>query len=138
MLDLNPRGRRQTKKYRPKVPLARQMKPWLDDLEGPYLPVATVRTSWEKMRTELGLPGQGQAGEKLIRRSMSTLARTRLGEERWQQGEMMLGHRKASISDIYALPDPANLGRVLAVTEEIIDEIEALAPGAFTAVLPQG
>lgn len=138
VLDLNPRSRRQTKKYRPKIPLARQMRPWLDELDGPYLPVTTVRASWEKMRTELGLPKQGQAGEKLIRRSMSTLARTRLGEERWQQGEMMLGHRKASISDIYALPDPANLGRVLAVTEEIIDEIEALAPGAFTAVLPQG
>ncbi len=138
VLDLNPPGRRQTKKYRPKLPLARQMRPWLDELDGPYLPVSTVRTSWAKMREELGLPGQGQAGEKLIRRSMSTLARARLGEERWAQGEMMLGHRKASISDIYALPNPANLGRALAVTEDIIDEIESLAPGAFTAVLPQG
>jgi hypothetical protein len=37
------------------------------------------------------------------------------------------------VSDVYALPDPANLGRALAVTQGIIDEIEKLAPGAFVA-----
>ena len=89
------------------------------------------------MAKALGLPGERESGPKLVRRSIATIARKRLGEERWAQGEMMLGHRKASTSDIYALPDPANLGAVLAVTEAIIDEIEALAPGAFTAGLPQ-
>jgi hypothetical protein len=49
------------------------------------------------------------------------------------QGKMMLGHRKSSISDIYALPDPANLGLALAVTESIIDEIESLRREHFTA-----
>lgn len=44
----------------------------------------------------------------------------------------MLGHVKASISDIYAIPDPANLGFALAATAAIIDQIEALVPGAFT------
>lgn len=44
---------------------------------------------------------------------------------------MFLGHHKASTSDLYALFDPANLGRALAVTEGIIDEIETLCPGAF-------
>jgi len=77
------------------------------------------------------LPNGAQAGEKLIRRSMATLARVRIGEANWRQGEMMLGHAKASISDIYAIPDPANLGLALAATESIIDEIEAIAPGAF-------
>jgi len=61
---------------------------------------------------------------------MATLARKRIGEEKWRQGEMMLGHVRFSVSDIYALPDPANLGLALAATESIIDEIE-LAPGAF-------
>lgn len=135
VLDLNPPGRRQTKKYRPKVPVAKQFRPYLD-FTGQYLPVATLRHAWDPMRAKLGLPGAREAGPKLIRRSMATLARKRLGEERWAQGEMMLGHRKASTSDIYALPDPANLGAVLAVTEAIIDDIEALCPGAFTAGLP--
>lgn len=43
----------------------------------------------------------------------------------------MLGHVKASISDIYAIPDPANLGLALSATEAVIDEIERLCPGAF-------
>jgi hypothetical protein len=44
---------------------------------------------------------------------------------------MMAGHVPMTTSDIYALPDPANLGRALAVTKAIIDEIDQLAPGAF-------
>jgi hypothetical protein len=78
---------------------------------------------------------------KLIRRSVMTLARKRLGEEHWAQGRMMAGHVPTTVSDIYALPEPANLGRALAVTQSIIDEIGKLTPGAFksafTALLPQ-
>jgi hypothetical protein len=48
---------------------------------------------------------------------------------------MMLGHRKASTSDIYALFDPLNLGLALSVTEAIMDEIEAVTPGAFTPAM---
>jgi hypothetical protein len=54
---------------------------------------------------------------------------------------MMAGHVPTTVSDIYALPEPANLGRALAVTQSIIDEIGKLTPGAFksafTALLPQ-
>jgi len=130
VLDLNPPNRKQTRKYRPKVPTARQFVPFLDSGEA-FLTVGSVRASWGKMRDELHLPGEREAGEKLIRRSVATLARKRIGEANWRQGEMMLGHVKASISDIYALPDPANLGLALAATEAIIEEVEALAPGAF-------
>jgi len=38
---------------------------------------------------------------------------------------------KDSTSDLYALFEPGFLGRALAVTNDIIEEIEALAPGAF-------
>lgn len=137
VLDLNPPNRRQTKKFRPKVPIAKQFAPHLDQLQGQWLPVTSIRGAWDRMAKSLGLPGHGEAGEKLIRRSMSTIVRKRIGEERWRQGEMFLGHVKASISDIYAIPDAANLGLALEATEQVIDEIEALAPGAFTAVLPQ-
>lgn len=139
VLNLNPKGRRQTKKYRPIVPIARQLAPLLDELDGQWLSVSSIRHGWDNMRAELGLPGGGAAGEKLIRRSISTIARKRIGEANWRQGEIMLGHVKASISDIYAVPDPANLGLALDATEAIIDEIEALAPGAYrklTAVQP--
>jgi hypothetical protein len=90
-----------------------------------------VKAAWESMAAALKLPGAGEAGMKLIRRSMMTLARRRLGEEHWVQGRMMAGHMKFTVSDIYALPDPANLGLALKATEAIIDEIEVACPGAY-------
>jgi len=132
VLDLNPPGRRQTRKYRGTIPIPRQFAPFLSDMGQRYLPVPSVRSSWAAMRAEIGLPTErGEAGEKLIRRSMATLARRRIGEANWRQGEMMLGHVKTSTSDIYALPDPANLGLALAATESIIADIEKLVPNAF-------
>jgi len=53
----------------------------------------------------------------------------------------MLGHAKASTTDLYALFDPANLGVALTVTEGILDVIEVRCPGAFvpanTGVAPE-
>jgi len=139
VLDLNPIGRRQTKKFRPKIPVPRQFAPWLDEMlptkddpgRATYLANATVRHAWDSMRAHLGLPDEGEAGPKLIRRSMATIVRKRIGEANWQQGKMMLGHVKFDVSDIYAIPDPANLGLVLSATELVIDEIETNCPGAF-------
>jgi hypothetical protein len=138
VLDLNPPNRRQTRKHRPKVPVPRQFAPHLDAMKDAWLSVASIRGAWDAMRDTLKLPDSGEAGEKLVRRSMATIARPRIGEANWVQGEMMLGHVKTSVSDIYALPDPANLGLALRVTEAIIDEIEALAPGAFCAQVTAG
>jgi len=73
------------------------------------------------------------SGECRGRRKLAEI----LGEERWAQGECMLGHRKSSTSDIYALRNPASLGAALKATESILDNIERLCPGAFTAPLPQ-
>ncbi|WP_068093097.1 hypothetical protein [Novosphingobium rosa] len=98
-----------------------------------YIPVVTVHQTWDAMRQHLGLPSNSEAGMKLVRRSVSTIARLDIGEEYWVQGEIMLGHQKSTISDIYAIRDPANLGRALAATERIIDEIEKRVPGAFVA-----
>jgi hypothetical protein len=134
VLALNPDGRRQTRKRRAVVPVARQWAPHLDECKGFYITVDSVKAAWESMAAALKLPGAGEAGMKLIRRSMMTLARRRLGEEHWVQGRMMAGHMKFTVSDIYALPDPANLGLALKATEAIIDEIERSCPGAFNRV----
>lgn len=134
VLNLNPDGRRQTKKYRPTVPVAKQFAPHLDACTGFYIPVDSIRSTWQRMAIELGLPREGEAGWKLIRRSMATLLRNRLGEVHMPQIERMLGHRKESMSDIYALAHPGQLGAALAEIEAIIDEIEKLAPGAFGEV----
>jgi integrase len=130
--DLNPVGRRQTKKRRPLVPVPECVGEWLDTINGPVVPDQVSKATWRRMEAKLGLPGQGQSGMKCVRRSVATLARPLIGERDWDsQGKMMLGHRLASTSDIYALPDPAHFGVALAATKAIIDQIDQLAPGSF-------
>lgn len=133
-LNLNPKGRAQTKKHRPIVPIGQRMAALLDTAAGFYVSVGSVRKSFEVMQSTLGLPGDGESGLKLIRRSMAHLARQRLGERDWVEGQIMLGHRRPSTSDTYAPFDSGYLGRALEVTDAIIDEIEKLVPGAFTVV----
>lgn len=131
-LDLNPAGRKQTKKYRAFIPVARQFAACLDASDGDrYVPVSSVRKAWEGMAAELGLPGDREAGMKLIRRSMASLVRDRLGETNYPQVSRFMGHSRARVTDIYALVKPEQLGLALAEIENIIDEIEALAPGAY-------
>lgn len=131
VLALNPDGRRQTRKFRATVPIARQFAPHLDATTGAYVTVASVKSAWEAMAAKLGLPVDGESGMKLIRRSVAQLARGIIGEAQWVQGQIMLGHRRASTSDVYALPDPAHIGLALAATESIIDQVEALTPGSY-------
>jgi hypothetical protein len=131
VFNLNPVGRRQTKKRRAIVPVPECIGEWLDTIKGPVVSQELSKATWRRMQASLGIPFDGEGGMKLVRRSMMTLARKRLGEEHWIQGRMMAGHVPMTVSDIYALPDPANLGRALAVTKAIIDEIDQLAPGSF-------
>lgn len=135
--NLNPVGRRQTRKRRALVPVPECTGQWLDTIDGPVMARELSKSTWQRMEAALGLPGQGQSGMKLIRRSMAHHARPLIGERDWVQGKAMLGHVPASTSDIYALPDPSHLGVALAATQAIIDQIEKLCPGAvyrtFTA-----
>ena len=42
----------------------------------------------EAMLDDLGLPRERETGLKLIRRSVSQIARPRIGEAQWRQGEL--------------------------------------------------
>ncbi|WP_236036100.1 hypothetical protein [Rhizorhabdus histidinilytica] len=130
-LNLNPKGRAQTKKYRPIVPIASRMAALLDANTGFYVSVDSVKAAFESMQVALDLPRDGETGLKVIRRSMAHLARERLGERDWIEGQIMLGHKKVTTSDTYAPFNTGYLGQALRVTEEIIDAIEKLTPGAF-------
>ncbi len=132
VVALNPAGRDQTRKYRATVPVGDRFALLLNATSGFYVPVKSVRRSFNAMRDALGLPGDGESAQKLIRRSISHIVRKRIGEEHWVQGQIMLGHHKASTSDIYALPDPANLGRASQATTDVIEEIISLVPNAFS------
>ncbi|RYD27929.1 MAG: hypothetical protein EOP89_03690 [Lysobacteraceae bacterium] len=134
ILNLNPAQRRQTRKYRATVPVPRQMAAVLDATVG-YLVIGnSVKSAWETMAKALDLPGEGESGMKLIRRSVANIVRQRLPQEAWGELEMFLGHDKFDdVSDLYAPFRPDYLRRALAVVESIIDELEKLAPGAFSS-----
>lgn len=133
IFNLNPKNRRQTKKYRPTVPIARQGVDWLNSLpKGPVVPVNSIRKAWDTMAAELDLPGDRESGAKLIRRSMADLLRSRMRSTDWSEIEMFLGHKKFdSVSELYAPLRPDYLTNARASIEQILDEIEQLAPGAF-------
>jgi hypothetical protein len=134
VLNLNPSQRQQTRKYRAIVPLPRQMVPILEDTNGFLIPGNSVKSAWKSMALALHLPVAGEAGMKLIRRSIANLVRQRLPQEAWGELEMFLGHAKFDgVSDLYAPFRPDYLRRALATMEEIIDELERLVPGAFSA-----
>jgi hypothetical protein len=133
VFNLNPRGRRPTKKVRAFVPIARQAVWMFEETRG-HLVAGVAKKSFTAMALELGLPSDGQSGMKLIRRSMANIIRGRL-EEREKpvdQLEVFPGHRvMGSVSELQAPFSPSYLPLVKGIVEEIIDEIEALTPGAF-------
>ena len=132
VLNLNPEGRRQTRKYRAIVPVGARMAAVLDATDGLLVPQQSVKSAWESMAAALKLPGNGESGMKLVRRSIANVVRSRLPQEAWGELEMFLGHdRFDDVSDLYAPFRPDYLRRALAVVDEIIEEIEAAVPGAF-------
>jgi hypothetical protein len=135
VVHLNPYGRAQTKKFRPSVPVPNVVAAWLDSLPKEKLfKVRPAEKTWRNMVEAIGLGdmADGEAGFKLVRRSMATIARDRLGEAEWlAQGERQMGHGGRSQSDTYAIPKPEQLGKALKVTAGIIADIETLCPGAF-------
>lgn len=135
VLNLNPDGRRQTRKYRATVPVGARIAAVLDATDGLLVPQQSVKSAWESMAAALGLPREGASGMKLIRRSMADIVRSRLPQEAWGELEMFLGHdRFDDVSDLYAPFRPDYLRRALAVIDAVIEEIEAAVPGAFTAI----
>lgn len=127
ILSLNPKGRRQTKK-RGVVKVAWQVAHLLDVRKGWFIGVLFARTAWDGLAAKVGLPNEGEGGQKLIRRSMAKLLRDH-GVPR-EEIEAMLGHRVIDPTDIYAPFDPNYLDGAVSAIEAIIDEIEALAPGS--------
>lgn len=132
VFNLLPKGEEQTKKRRPIVPVPRQAVPWLNAVSGPLIDAVSIASTWTHMQTALKLPGEGQAGPKLVRRSMAHLVRQRIDRRDVPELSMFLGHRESSATtDLYAPFDPEYLSRARSGIEAVIDEIEALVPGAF-------
>lgn len=79
-LNLNQKGRTQTKRHSRIVPIGECMAAILEAIgQGFYVSVASVRRAFSAMQDELKLLPDRKSGMKLIGRSMAHLARQRLG-----------------------------------------------------------
>jgi len=162
LIDLNPAGRIQTKKFRPVVPLTafleahlqartpvrverdrsgRRRRPRRDD--GTYVQwngkkLSSVRRAWNEAREAAGLPLWFQP--KILRHTVGTELRRR-GVPGWDVSGQ-LGHKKgesAPTTENYAKFDPDYLAKAKAAFEAWMGELAARVPRMRDATaMPQG
>lgn len=128
LIQQNAPGRKQTKKYRPVVPLAPILRPWLENAPaGPLVrfhgkPIASFKTSFRRMRAAAGLGTDVVA--KTIRHTMATELRANGVPEAEIQG--FLGHRAyGGKTEIYAKYRPDYLGQAVGVIEGYVGKVRA-------------
>ena len=131
LVRLNPPGRAQTKKYRPVVPLqpmlaayVGQRKPEAYIVHWHGRKVASVKTTWRKLRVAARLPAW--FAPKTVRHTMATWLRQR-GVPAWEVSGQ-LGHSIAGTTDIYAKFDPTYLGQARAAIGEILEDLARDVP----------
>lgn len=120
LLTQNPPGRRQTRKYRPTVPVAAFLRPMLLEAHsGPLVtwkgkPIASFKTAWRRLRRDAGLPKA--AIPKTIRHTMATELRAAGVPEAEIQG--FLGHKAfGGRTEVYAKYRPDYLGQAVPVID---------------------
>ena len=133
LIDMNPPGRRQTKKRRPLLRLPATLEPWLDHWsvpEGHYLithhgrPVASVRNTFERRGLELGMP---ELIPYSLRHKMATELAARGIPERqlaYQIAHDVLDQRKSTAR--YIKFDKRHLGEAKRLIEEYMAHLNGL------------
>ena len=124
LIKLNPEGRKQTKKYRPVVPISQTLLPWLEHSEGArYVlyhgkPIASIKKSFAKAVAGAGLVN---VSAYCLRHTMATELRAR-GVSEWESMGM-LGHKSpARTTERYAKFRPDYLSEaVRAIDAYFID-----------------
>lgn len=126
LLAQNPPGRKQTRKYRPTVPIAGFLRGTLRDApEGPLVtwkgkPIASFKTAWRGIRRRAGL-GQDVVA-KTIRHTMATELRAAAVPEAEIQG--FLGHRAfGGKTEVYAKYRPEYLGQAVSVIDRYMQRL---------------
>ena len=146
LVRLNPAGRRQTKKYRPVVPLTRALAAHLKTITGKahYVnwhgqPVKSIKTTWRKIRKEAGLPAW--FAPKVLRHTVASELRKR-GVPGWEVSGL-IGHKKgeaAATTGGYAKFDPAYMGKArkaldawIADLAKDVPRLRGVSPGSVKA-----
>jgi len=146
LIRLNPVGRRQTKKYRPVVPLTRMLAMHLKSTAAAthYVhwhgrPIASIKTTWRKLRKAAGLPAW--FAPKVLRHTVASELRRR-GVPGWEVSGL-IGHKRgdaAATTGGYAKFDPAYLGKArkaldawLADLAKDVPRLRGVSPGSVRA-----
>ena len=139
LIDLNPKGRGQTKKRRPALPIAKALRPWLIGCKGEtYVAydgpgrrltkgepkprqVVSIKKAFRTARDAVGL------GKDVIpytiRHTVATELRKRSVPE-WEVAAF-LGHAAMSTTDRYAKYDPTYLQRAVDAIDAYFEELKA-------------
>ena len=129
LIDLNPLGRSQTKKYRPMVRLPEQLVEYISktveagkpivSFEG--APIDCIRRSWRQTRKRSGLLGNVQTYS--FRHTMARWMRSQ-SVPAWEVAAQ-LGHKAPdySTTEIYAPFDPTYLGQATTATDEFLRQV---------------
>lgn len=113
LIHLNPLGRKQTKKYRPTVPMVNMLLPILRAAKGPHVIQYQGRRLYSIRKAFRRACDASELGKDVtpytIRHTMATELRKR-GVPQWEVSGM-LGHKTGGTSEIYAKFDPDYLGQ---------------------------
>lgn len=127
LIDLNPKGRKQTKKFRPTIPVTTTLYTWLEQVDqGPLItywgrPVKSVRYGFNAVRDAAGLGAD--VSPYAIRHTMAIELRKR-GVPPWElQG--ILGHKFGGYrtTEIYAKYAPDYLGKAAQAIDDYMAEV---------------
>jgi integrase len=134
LIKLNPDGRKQTKKYRPVVPISETLLPWLQQSDGSHYvlhngkPVASIKKSFAKAAGDAGVK---DVSPYCLRHTMGTELRAR-GVPEWEAKGLM-GHKSeaARTTERYARFRPDHLGQAVRAIDAYFTDLRA-ASGALS------
>lgn len=142
LIHLNPSGRRQTKKYRPVVPITDTLLPWLEAHRTQrYLvqwheeqaePMESIKKAWRLLRARAKL--SADVVPYTIRHTMASELRRR-GVPAWEVSGI-LGHRVQRTSEVYAKFAPDYLGKAAAAIDDYMNDLQPLVRRELVVARP--
>jgi hypothetical protein len=140
-IDLNPAGRRQTKKFRPKILEAKTLTPWLDRATAEHFVawhgrrLKSIKTAWRRLRAAAGL--DERVTPYSIRHTMNRELK-RLGVPR-EQRSGLLGHLPrgaARTTAIYEDDDPGYLRDAVEAIDGLMADVSRAATRPIVPTSP--
>ncbi|MCB1484673.1 MAG: hypothetical protein KDJ17_07260 [Hyphomicrobiaceae bacterium] len=136
LVDLNPPGRRQTNKHRPRLPLTTNLRGWLKawDADAPLAwdgqAVSVIKKTFKRHAVACGLPRFTQG---TIRHFMATQVRRVKPPVSQEQRDAWLGHDRKRTAEFYESFDPQFLADCRRATEKVIAELQKHASRPLSA-----